>query len=284
MAKKFVRGITGIKEINKQDFCTNNVNDILSDGENNYIHRKKGNSEEYHNLTDNIKTISSDNTDLLTVTNNNKTNNTATLSPKHDAQKEQVIESQDMTLTITPAANNTSGKTDVRVNPTKVLLQGQLEGMNGITVYHEDGWWGTQVKISDDFVNKVNNKQDTLTSNASIGVVNNTLQQLYSWYETYTHDNGVLKTHVKGISNNTSIHNGQEEFNFILKINQGQQSATFTLNEHDKRDFNSIITTYGVSNSVRINGVLFELSDSTLTVTTDANTGSNLVITFSDII
>lgn len=41
MAKKFVRGITDVKDITKQDFDTNNVNDFLSDGEYNYIHRKK---------------------------------------------------------------------------------------------------------------------------------------------------------------------------------------------------------------------------------------------------
>ena len=92
MAKKIVRGITDVKTITNQDFDTNNVNDLLSDGQYNYIHRKKGKTEEYHNLTDNIKTISSDNTELLTVTNNNKTTNTATLHPKHDAQKEQVLE------------------------------------------------------------------------------------------------------------------------------------------------------------------------------------------------
>ena len=80
MAKKIVRGITDIKKINLQDFDTNNVNDLLSDGEHNYIHRKKkDNTEEYHNLTNNIKTISSANTDLLTVTNNNNSNNTATI-------------------------------------------------------------------------------------------------------------------------------------------------------------------------------------------------------------
>ena len=73
MAKKFVRGITDVKTITKQDYDTNNVNDLLSDGQYNYIHRKKGKNEEYHNLTDNIKTISSDNTELLSVTNNNKT-------------------------------------------------------------------------------------------------------------------------------------------------------------------------------------------------------------------
>lgn len=33
MAKKFVRGITNVKTINNQDFDTNNVNDLLSDGE-----------------------------------------------------------------------------------------------------------------------------------------------------------------------------------------------------------------------------------------------------------
>ena len=72
MAKKFVRGITDVKTINNQDFDTNNVNDLLSDGQYNYIHRKKGKNEEYHNLTDNIKTLSSDNTELLSVTNYNK--------------------------------------------------------------------------------------------------------------------------------------------------------------------------------------------------------------------
>ena len=33
MAKKIVRGITDVKTINNQDFDTNNVNDLLSDGQ-----------------------------------------------------------------------------------------------------------------------------------------------------------------------------------------------------------------------------------------------------------
>ena len=37
MAKKLVRGITDIKTISKQDFDTNNVNDLLSDGQHNYL-------------------------------------------------------------------------------------------------------------------------------------------------------------------------------------------------------------------------------------------------------
>ena len=121
MAKKIVRGITDVKTITNQDYDTNNVNDLLSDGQYNYIHRKKGETEEYHNLTDNIKTISSDNTELLTVTNNNKTTNTATLHPKHDAQKEQVLESTRDTITINHGTNGTAEKTTVDTNPQKVL-------------------------------------------------------------------------------------------------------------------------------------------------------------------
>ena len=133
MAKKIVRGITDVKTITNQDFDTNNVNDLLSDGQYNYIHRKKGKNEEYHNLTDNIKTLSSDNTELLSVTNNNKTTNTATLHPKHDAQKEQVLESTRDTITINHGTNGTAEKTTVDTNPKKVLEHENLQTDYGIS-------------------------------------------------------------------------------------------------------------------------------------------------------
>ena len=133
MAKKIVRGITDVKTINNQDFDTNNVNDLLSDGQYNYIHRKKGKTEEYHNLTDNIKTLSSDNTELLSVTNNNKTTNTATLHPKHDAQKEQVLESTRNTVNIQHGTNGTAEKTTVDTNPQKVLEHENLKTGDGLT-------------------------------------------------------------------------------------------------------------------------------------------------------
>ena len=136
MAKKIVRGITDVKTITNQDLDTNNVNDLLSDGQYNYIHRKKGKTEEYHNLTDNIKTISSDNTELLSVTNNNKTTNTALLSPKHDAQKEQVIESTRNTITIHHGENGTDEKTTVDTNPQKVLEHDGLSVADGLSVLH----------------------------------------------------------------------------------------------------------------------------------------------------
>ena len=133
MAKKIVRGITDVKTINNQDYDTNNVNDLLSDGQYNYIHRKKGKTEEYHNLTDNIKTLSSDNTELLSVTNHNKTTNTALLSPKHDKQKEQVLESTRDTIAINHGTNGTAEKTTVDTNPKKVLEHENLQTTYGIS-------------------------------------------------------------------------------------------------------------------------------------------------------
>ena len=149
MAKKFVRGITDVKTINNQDYDTNNVNDLLSDGQYNYIHRKKGKTEEYHNLTDNIKTISSDNTELLSVTNNNKTTNTATLHPKHDNQKEQVLESTRNTITIRHATNGTAEKTTVDTNPQKVLEHENLiSDSEFITLNHQQGENATHIQTT----------------------------------------------------------------------------------------------------------------------------------------
>lgn len=156
MAKKFVRGITDIKQINQQDFDTNNVNDLLSDGEHNYIHRKKKDkSEEYHNLTNNLKTLSSSNTDLLTITNNNNTTNTATLHPHHDAQKEQVIESTRGTININHAENGTTETTKVDTNPQKVLEHDNLIAGSNLTKTHTAGDNTTILQVSDDFVNRV---------------------------------------------------------------------------------------------------------------------------------
>ena len=149
MAKKIVRGITDVKTITNQDYDTNNVNDLLSDGQYNYIHRKKGKNEEYHNLTDNIKTLSSDNTELLSVTNYNKTTNTALLSPKHDAQKEQVLESTRNTIAIRHATNGTAEKTTVDTNPQKVLEHENLiSDSEYITLSHQTGENTTHIQTT----------------------------------------------------------------------------------------------------------------------------------------
>ena len=179
MAKKIVRGITDVKTITNQDFDTNNVNDLLSDGQYNYIHRKKGKTEEYHNLTDNIKTISSDNTELLTVTNNNKTTNTATLHPKHDAQKEQVLESTRDTITINHGTNGTAEKTTVDTNPQKVLEHENLiSDSEYITLDHQTDVNKTHIKtekLKQELQQLHQTKQDVLTPGTGITIQGNTI-------------------------------------------------------------------------------------------------------------
>ena len=179
MAKKIVRGITDVKTITNQDFDTNNVNDLLSDGQYNYIHRKKGKTEEYHNLTDNIKTLSSDNTELLSVTNYNKTTNTATLHPKHDAQKEQVLESTRNTVTINHGTNGTAEKTTVDTNPQKVLEHENLiSDSEYITIHHQTGENATHIKtaaLKEELTNLHQTKQDTLVAGDGITIQGNTI-------------------------------------------------------------------------------------------------------------
>ena len=172
MAKKIVRGITDVKTINNQDFDTNNVNDLLSDGQYNYIHRKKGKNEEYHNLTDNIKTLSSDNTDLLTVTNNNKTTNTATLHPKHDAQKEQVLESTRNTVTIQHGTSGTPEKTTVDTNPKKVLEHENLLTINGISKTTMENVTTIGLKTIDNYSGDLNELTETCLVRPTNNAVN----------------------------------------------------------------------------------------------------------------
>ena len=179
MAKKIVRGITDVKTITNQDYDTNNVNDLLSDGQYNYIHRKKGKTEEYHNLTDNIKTITSDNTDLLAVTNNNKTTNSATLSPKHDAQKEQVLESTRDTIAINHGTNGTAEKTTVDTNPGKVLEHENLiSDSEYITLNHQQGENTTHIQtaaLKQELNELHETKQDVLIAGDGITIQGNTI-------------------------------------------------------------------------------------------------------------
>lgn len=179
MAKKIVRGITDVKTINNQDYDTNNVNDLLSDGQYNYIHRKKGKNEEYHNLTDNIKTLSSDNTDLLSVTNNNKTTNTATLHPKHDKQKEQVLESTRNTISIHHGTNGTAEKTTVDTNPKKVLEHENLiSDSEYITLDHQTDVNKTHIKtesLKQELQQLHQTKQDVLVAGSGITIEGQTI-------------------------------------------------------------------------------------------------------------
>lgn len=281
MAKKFVRGVTGIEDIESYDKTLTNVNDILSDGQDTYVHTKKGKTESYYKLTDSLKSITSDNSELITVTKDDTTN-TATLHPKHDNAKEQTLESTRGTVTIQHAENGSSATTKVDTNQQKVLEHDNLIAGTYLTKTHVDGENKTTLKVSDDFVGIVNGKQNQLSTNTSIGVLSdNTLRQLFYYKKTYTLPGGILKTHVKSLAQNTNVNTQQDEFNFNLRINQGQSSLTFNLNEADTTFFRSVL---GSSNKANMSGCILTLSNSNLTVSTTNNTDQNYIITFSDII
>lgn len=358
MAKKFVRGVTGIEDIESYDKTLTNVNDILSDGQDTYVHTKKGKTESYYKLTDSLKSITSDNSELITVTKDDTTK-TVTIHPKHDAQKEQSIESTRGTVSIQKGSNGTNATTKVDTNPQKVLEHDNLLTDYGISkktsgnttklgieyTNVDDGFdlnnLGDGCVRSSNFVNAPKDntwyfvssftehsysiqeakelwspnttyrrfrqngvwkpwreqvgdkslidallaqKQNTIASNASVGVIGNTLRQLYALKQTYTHANGLLKTSIKSVSENTMLDKANEEFNFTVKINQNAANIVVTLNDHDKTAFGKIMTAYGSNNTVRISGCVFTLSGSTLTVSTTNNTAQNYVISFSDIL
>ena len=359
MAKKFVRGVTGIEDIESYDKTLTNVNDILSDGQDTYVHTKKGKNESYYKLTDSLKSVISDNSDLITVTKDDTTN-TATIHPKHDAQKEQSLESTRGTVSIQKGGNGTSETTKVDTNPQKVLeheniltdygiskntsgkttklgveyssvsdgydlnnlVNGRVKSGKFLNAPIDNYWFFVSSYASSNFtfqeaytINEYKfklykrykdgnvwqpwreqvgdksaidallaQKQNTLASNASVGVIGNTLRQLYALKQTYTHANGLLKTSIKSVSENTMLDKANEEFNFTVKINQNAANIVVTLNDHDKTAFGKIMTAYGSNNTVRISGCVFTLSGSTLTVSTTNNTAQNYVISFSDIL
>ena len=71
MSKNFVREISGIKNINKQEYYTNKANDLLSTKEHNYIRKE---TQEYHCLTDNVKQTKASNVRYTDTTANPNVN------------------------------------------------------------------------------------------------------------------------------------------------------------------------------------------------------------------
>ena len=259
MAKKIVRGITDVKTITNQDYDTNNVNDLLSDGQYNYIHRKKGKNEEYHNLTDNIKTISSDNTELLSVTNYNKTTNTATLHPKHDAQKEQVLESTRNTITIHHGENGTAEKTTVDTNPQKVLEHENLvSDSEYIKLEHQQGENTTHIQtaaLKEELTNLHQTKQDTLIAGDGITIEGQTISAT----------GGATHT-IQGFTN-------PPDFGAIMHVvTTGQQPlTTFTFN-YLSQNAESVLSGELKEQLERFMPTNFTVSNGALTITNDGTT------------
>lgn len=118
MAKKFVRSITGIKNIQDQDLSTNNVGDLLSDGKDIYVHRKNGNKEEYFNLTEEKKNptdiVTPDGKGLTSWKDGDTTN--VTLSEEFLTNNAQYISSSDNSIVATPTQSKYGKNYDLKLS------------------------------------------------------------------------------------------------------------------------------------------------------------------------
>ena len=124
MAKKFVRGVTGVDDIEKLDKSLTNVNDLISDGQNTYVHTKKGKVESYYNLTDGVKSIQS-------------TGNTITVEKSDD------------------------GTVNLNTNTKKVLVHDNLIAGDNLTKTYSDN--KTTLKIDDNFTKRLTTAENKMT-------------------------------------------------------------------------------------------------------------------------
>ena len=118
MAKKFVRGVTGVDDIEKLDKTLTNVNDIISDGQNTYVHTKKGKNEFYYKVTDGVnKVVSSDNTLKITKDNDTVSISNNGLATNQDLSTKENTLSVDYGITKESSGNTTKiGLEYTRVN------------------------------------------------------------------------------------------------------------------------------------------------------------------------
>ena len=127
-------------------------------------------------LQGNIKPVVSGNTELLTVT---KEESQIKLTPSHDVQKEQVLESTRNTVNIQHGSNGTTEKTTVDTNPQKVLEHENLISDSGyITLDHKTGENTTHIQTARlqerlDYLQQ--NKQDVLIAGDGIIIAGNTI-------------------------------------------------------------------------------------------------------------
>lgn len=139
MAKKFVRSITGIKNIQDQDLSTNNVGDLLSDGKDIYVHRKNGNKEEYFNLTEEKKNptdiVTPDGKGLTSWKDGDTTN--VTLSEEFLTNNAQYISSSDNSIVATPTQSKYGKNYDLKLSKE---LQDTIKNATGKPIKITDEW------------------------------------------------------------------------------------------------------------------------------------------------
>lgn len=188
MAKKFVRGVTGVDDIEKFDKSLTNVNDIISDGQNTYVHTKKGKNEIYYNITNAVNQVQSSD-DTLTIT---KENDTIKISNKSLATKQELaksvnqVQSSDNTLTIT------------KQNDTVTIANKTL---------------ATKQELA--------TKQNTLIAGSGIDLNNNTISLIHTPQSTVDCNNIITTRYLKVGDKSTNLPEGSDFYGILSVVRIG---------------------------------------------------------------
>lgn len=140
MAKKFVRGVTGVDDIESFDKTLTNVNDLISDGQYTYVHTKKGKNELYYKITDGVTSV-------------NSTGGTITVEKsddgalKLDINPQKVLEHDNLQVDYGISKTTSGNTTKLGIEYTKVpdgfdlnnLTTGYVRG-NNLTNAPSTGW------------------------------------------------------------------------------------------------------------------------------------------------
>lgn len=191
MAKKFVRGVTGIEDIESYDKTLTNVNDILSDGQDTYVHTKKGKNESYYKLTDSVKTI-------------NSTGSTITVS------------------------KDENGTVNLNTNPKKVLEHSNLTGNTDyVKIEHTSGADITLINsnnISKKFEtidNTLLSKQNNLMAGAGVELKNNIISVLHVPQSVVDFNNVITTQYLKVETGSTNLPQGSEPYGILTAVRIG---------------------------------------------------------------
>lgn len=191
MAKKFVRGVTGIEDIESYDKTLTNVNDLLSDGQNTYVHTKKGKNEFYYKVTDGVTSVKS-------------TNGTINVEKSDD------------------------GTVNLNTNPQKVLEHDNLTGnTNYVKIEHTSGKNTTLINsnnISQKFEtvdNTLLSKQNNLMAGAGIELKNNIISVLHVPQSVVDFNNVLTTQYLKVERGSTNLPKGSDFYGILSVVRIG---------------------------------------------------------------
>ena len=217
MAKKFVRGMTGIEDIESYDKTLTNVNDILSDGQDTYVHTKKGKNESYYKLTDSVKELKSTD-DTLTFF---KEDGTVSIANSGLATKQELA-----------GLATKVGNANMEVSQARgdfPSLDARLDGLD-----LKDADLQSQINTNKTSITNTGSRIDNLIANAGNGTVPSELTDLRIGYDgkTYTTAGDAVRKqflNTSVLSQDYTVYFGSQGFGTPPKFNRNGSILEITM-------------------------------------------------------